>query len=846
MRGPEFNIRYKKSFADGGMLVQPNDDGSRPGYSGKYGPNIRKLTKSDSLEVQVVRGGTGGGKGGQKFYKTFNFDDYGGEAKTLKAAKEYRDSLPKIKKDTGKQSKGQPIGFKKETGGQSEIRKILKEIIKVGGKSFSNEDIRQLIDTGLFPDDDQFRKAVDVVKKEPEFKNLTFEKKPRPRLKTDPVSVLMAKTKERRNKKINILGSKDYEKELYKYKKEIQEALGLEKYKTSGSISGKPRELLPIEMGHQSSIKQLSLLKQKMRPEDLSPQNYEVNRKGVKKNKGGVQTLEDNLNKKFYPEQKKLYIKAKKFIDAGKTVPADLQNKIVSLNEDIQKFVDNTVKKYPLLKDRVNPITIDANDLTVKRGDNVFKQLGIGLVDQDLGDIKIGSMDDLTIKANLAEQTFREAVDAGLIDEKIGRQRLDKFLNVRDTEILKAEQKPIKNLIASFGGGTCSVFSGKKATLKADGGRIGLATGTPNIDDCFKSGSAVINSGKVPVDKADDFVQLLKRAGGIGRNIMKFGIIPEAMYVAADSLIRVGMGDTFTEAALRASDYVLPGDQTKTAEISKVSRIFGDETGELVGRAIDYKNQLAKIKSLEQQKENFENLSDGGEFSYVGDLSSDVKNTENLLSKAKKDLDNKFKISEAEQLYAESKQDDAYDASKATSFLSNLKRKYGDSSNNLSDIETLAAPEKTQMELNLNMLPNFREAMKNPETRSNLNYANIPEKDVKKYFTSQGKPEEISSFLQYQKDLKDAFSLNKLSDTFGKEQVYGTQGTFGGEPVDMTNYQPNSNRFGSQQRPVLYPKGRNPLELASGGIASLTKTIPPESGPTPQGLPYVYNNVKKI
>jgi hypothetical protein len=34
--------------------------------------------------------------------------------------------------------------------------------------------------------------------------------------------------------------------------------------------------------------------------------------------------------------------------------------------------------------------------------------------------------------------------------------------------------------------------------------------------------------------------------------------------------------------------------------------------------------------------------------------------------------------------------------------------------------------------------------------------------------------------------------------------------------------------------------------FASGGIASLTDTIPPESGPTPHGLPYVYNNVKKI
>ena len=38
----------------------------------------------------------------------------------------------------------------------------------------------------------------------------------------------------------------------------------------------------------------------------------------------------------------------------------------------------------------------------------------------------------------------------------------------------------------------------------------------------------------------------------------------------------------------------------------------------------------------------------------------------------------------------------------------------------------------------------------------------------------------------------------------------------------------------------------NKLPFSKGGIASLTDTIPPESGPTPHGLPYVYNNVKKI
>ena len=436
IQNPFEDFEERNPAAEGGQMVKPNADGSRPGYSGEYGKNIRKLTQSDTFEVQVVRGGTAGGKGGQKFYKTFNFSDYGSEANALKAAKEYRESIPKIKKDTGKQSTGRPEGYKKQTGGQAEIRKALNDIIEVGGKSFSNEDIRQLIDTDLFPNDHQFRKAVDVVKKEPEFKNLTFEKKPRPRLKNDPVSVLQAATAKRRSKKLDLLGSKDYEKELYKYKKEIQESLGLKPAETTGAISGKKRKFLPIDMGHQSSIDQLKALTQKLRPEDLNPQFYRANREGIRKFEGGVRTLEDNLKKNFYPEQKKLYIQAKKFIDAGKTVPADLQNKIVSLNEDIQKFVDNTVKKYPLLKDRVNPITIDANDLTVKRGDNVFKQLGIGLVDQDLGDIKIGSVDDLTIKANLAEQTFKEAVDAGLIDEVEGRKKLDEFLNSKSVDYI--------------------------------------------------------------------------------------------------------------------------------------------------------------------------------------------------------------------------------------------------------------------------------------------------------------------------------------------------------------------------------------------------------------------------
>ena len=61
-------------------------------------------------------------------------------------------------------------------------------------------------------------------------------------------------------------------------------------------------------------------------------------------------------------------------------------------------------------------------------------------------------------------------------------------------------------------------------------------------------------------------------------------------------------------------------------------------------------------------------------------------------------------------------------------------------------------------------------------------------------------------------------------------------------------YQP-SNRFGSgsQQRPILYPEGRN--TLAGGGIAKqagVDSGPPPDSGPTPQGLSYLMKRGKNI
>lgn len=463
-----------------------------------YGTNIRlSTTGANTFEVTLNRDG-------KTYYKNFKFDDYGGKAGALKAATAFRDSVKNLPKATGKvmtekrlQAIEKSRGRLSETGKKAEIRKILNQFIAEGKTSFSNEDVRNLIDKDLFNDDEAFRKTVDAVKKESAFKNLNFIVKQRDRADyfTDPFirntikenykklkqeslaklifpdeplttsksrlgtilsdmadkgeierfikgefsqerieefdpspeAVKKAKISKSRRKKIDILGGKEYEKELFNFKKDVQESLGLEKVK-KGKYD-------PIDMGHQSSLKQLKALKQKLRPEDLNPQFYKANQLGIQKYEGGVKTLEKALDKNFYPEQKNLYKQAQKFLNAGKAVPEDLQNKIIKSNEKIQIFIDDTVKKYSLLKDRVNAVTIDPINLNVKRGDNVFRQLGVGLVDKNLGDIKIGSIDDLTIKVNLAEQTLREAIEAGLIDESTGRQKLNKFLNAKDPRI---------------------------------------------------------------------------------------------------------------------------------------------------------------------------------------------------------------------------------------------------------------------------------------------------------------------------------------------------------------------------------------------------------------------------
>ena len=380
------------------------------------------------------------------------------------------------------------------------------------------------------------------------------------------------------------------------------------------------------------------------------------------------------------------------------------------------------------------------------------------------------------------------------------------------TKQIMGQAKQFKNIVATLGGGNCGRIR------KYQGGRIGLQDGTPNVDVCFKNATNRINSGfkNATPAEARNYTKLLNAVKGsavIGKNLLKFGIVPEALFVGADTLVRVGYGDTFKEAGLRAADFFIPGDLTQEADKLKVQRTLGGAASTNVGRVFDYRNQIAKIDNLQSQKQNLENLSNVGEFDYIGDLSQDVKNINMSLNQAKNDLQNKFMVSEAETVAADRALEEAYDASMAKGRFAKILKTLRDIEPVQDDpfLSDITSPQKTQMDLNLKMFsPMQTDFMKMTDT-------DIINRRRQLIDEGYDLPSSKQLMADRDKEIADMKARSLLS--FPREQVFGTQGTFFGQP------------------------------LAGGGIAKMAgvdQGPPPESGPNSQGLQGLMKRVKNL
>ena len=470
-------------------------------------------------------------------------------------------------------------------------------------------------------------------------------------------------------------------------------------------------------------------------------------------------------------------------------------------------------------------------------------------------DTKLAKSQKNKIFKELQKNVFNPA-DQNMIDDLIkSTQPLQSDVLVKGQTITGSE---IDNLLASISSNPkCQILMRKQ---KADGGRIGYQSGTVSLSKCAEDGARVINSGMKNANSTQlkNFAAFANRAKNLGRNVMKFGVIPEAMYVAADSAIRLTMGDKPIEALLRASNYVLPGDQTKLAEMMEATRLMNPETAAIIGRSIDYKNQLARIDNLTSQRDNLENLSGGGEFDYIGDLNKDVSNLNNQIKQATDALNTKFKMTDAEQIYANRMQDEVDDIRKSKSILTKLKSMFRDTGQDASDVETLGAPEVTQKQLNKRMTPQL--------DRDLLLATNEEMIQAAKNAQAQGYDIPDDYYIQQQKEAKEFVQNTSLADlaaATSPELIYGASGTMG-EPLFKGVVEKPQNIIGDMEREITGQTNvANPFDIdlsmigtglrgfsaAGGGIAKEAgdpSGPPPESGPNPQGLSYLMKRGKNI
>ena len=399
----------------------------------------------------------------------------------------------------------------------------------------------------------------------------------------------------------------------------------------------------------------------------------------------------------------------------------------------------------------------------------------------------------------------------------------EKFKNIDDKEL--------KQFIKSVG---CPNF-------KAAGGRIEFESG----GDCFDKGTKLINSGMKGASPA-----ALKNLAKLGPMLLKAGsavmsglIVPEALIVGLETAARVGLGDTPSEAILRATDYLTPdsffGDFMQKADLMKLERTLGKDVANIAAQSFDRTNQSDKVNKLEEKLKNLEAMTESGDFGYVGDLTNQINMTKDQIKQEKNKLKNTTQTGqESKDIFTERALEDSYDASMAKSKFAASQLVDSQSENPRISAEQAMQDMKSQEQLNKKQLPQ-RMLKGSAGEQAFLNLSQLPKGPRQgseiddlvtasnANFKSMGSDRRVdSSLLKYVQDLKQKekdMSIADMVNVYGAESILGTQGNMG-QPVErtgpgyMTNYKP-LNRFGSQQRPVLYPKGRG--KLAEGGITGL-------------------------
>ena len=489
----------------------------------------------------------------------------------------------------------------------------------------------------------------------------------------------------------------------------------------------------------------------------------------------------------------------------------------------------------------------DTKDIKkIKQIEKLAKDLGVNIGKGSNKKLDFGA----TSIAKKTQSGLAEELVKNLNEQNISSTKLNELKKTKEGKKLLKEVFPTgrkldisqvdNSLIKAISVIACPV----KGAKKAEGGRIGFKDGL-SATQCFDDSVKMINNGMKGASPAG-----LRNLAKLGPMLLKAGsavmsglIVPEALIVGLETAARVGLGDTPSEAILRATDYLTPdsffGNFLQKADLMKLERTLGKDVANIAAQSFDRTNQSDKINKLEEKLKNLEAMTESGDFGYVGDLTNQINMTKDQIKQEKNKLKNTTQTGqESKDIFTERALEDSYDASMAKSKFAASQLVNSQSENPRISATQAMQDMKPQEQLNKKQLPQ-RMLKGSAGEQAFLNLSQLPKGPRQgseiddlvtasnANFKSMGSDRRVdSSLLKYVQDLKQKekdMSIADMVNVYGAESILGTQGNMG-QPVErtgpgyMTNYKP-LNRFGSQQRPVLYPKGRG--KLAEGGITGL-------------------------
>ena len=705
-------------FNNGGMLVQPSVDGSRPGYAKDY--NVEELDKATEYYTQGE-------------YKKFNDIKGFGQSKDPEFIKKYKNIRTLIKKQLDYHDGKFVIPDKtrvKKTDQTIELEKFLKDKKTIKQSEF----IKKLTELGYknpkqTVNNIAFNKKLNIIRDverapQPERKSKIyseaqlnkaskgmFDGKTYNQLSNIEKSKVRSKLfnqggKYSKFRKINNPLSKELIKDIktkygnvYKdwdfdnYRFGITDAKG-KNSKLYDKIKNFVAEPKPYELTADLKSADGWMGHQMNRAFKLGDDRYtpiKIIRNGKEKIAGFIDNTEFGNGKKYIFSEEFIkgsnadgvlmsshpdYKNTKKFVDIADKAKVPVQGALKNILKS--KGVDTSrISLSDLYKYMMDEVGIEGTKNAVEKhhikgvgvratGDYQLLNRDLNILARDISaeiaDGNLSRVDDLKkkgVRVNIG------GVDFGATSNKPSSD----FLKIKDevTSFYKNDpnaKNVIKKLMVFCPAGTATV-------TKAGGGRVPYADGpvcTP--DEAIRGMNEEfdkLKKGNATAGEASRTVNKFKNLGVKGMSgLLKAGLVSEVAYEAAvgfDKVISEGQSpmqafrQSYLTAPLRAIGAMKSFEEGEREEILDAARDKGK-----VGRVLDLqnlvgdKNKLASnIQGLKSNVENLQRLDDG-DFGYMGG----TQGQENALASAQANLQDMYRsgeLSKAEQLFSTKPQD---------------------------------------------------------------------------------------------------------------------------------------------------------------------------------------------